>query len=158
MGRRKRSGTRTIAATPQQIFALLVDPGQHPILDGSGTVRARRGASHEQLELGSTFNMDMKLRKSYRIQNTVVEYRQDRLIAWRHFYGHRWRWELEPVDGGEKTEVTETFDWSTAKPPLALAMSLTSWPKRNQRAVIRTLDNLEAYFAGSSTRGDDVGL
>lgn len=27
-----------------------------------------------------------------------TEFDEDRLIAWRHFAGHRWRYELEPVD------------------------------------------------------------
>ena len=36
-------------------------------------------------------------------------------IAWQHFGRHRWRYTLEPVDGG--TRVTETFDWSTALAP-----------------------------------------
>ena len=49
----------------------------------------------------------------YLTKNTVVEYDEDRLIAWRHLGKHRWRYELEPVEGG--TKVTETFDWSTAR-------------------------------------------
>lgn len=137
--------TRTIDTTPERIFALLVDPAQHPVLDGSGTVKAVRGgsSSEEKLELGSTFGMDMQLGTSYKITNTVVEFEQDRLIAWRHFNGHRWRWQLRPVGDGQ-TEVTETFDWSTAKMPLAITLS--PFPKRNKRGIEKTLDNLATMF------------
>jgi uncharacterized protein YndB with AHSA1/START domain len=33
-------GTRTIATTPDRIFEMLTDPSKHPLIDGSGTVRA----------------------------------------------------------------------------------------------------------------------
>ena len=71
-----------------------------------------------RLTLGATFGMKMKLGVPYPIENTVVEFEENRLIAWRHMGGHRWRYELEPVDDG--TKVTETFDWSTSKAPFAL--------------------------------------
>ncbi|MGH3470102.1 MAG: SRPBCC family protein [Thermocrispum sp.] len=144
MALRQVSVTRTIATTPERIFALLVDPEQHPVLDGSGTVKAARGASaSRRLELGSTFGMDMRIGAPYKITNTVVEFEQDRLIAWRHFNGHRWRWQLNPV-GGDRTEVTETFDWSTAKMPLAITLS--PFPRTNRRGIERTMDNLAAMF------------
>jgi hypothetical protein len=80
-----------------------------------------RGADPEPLRLGTKFGMNMKIGVPYLITNTVVEYEQDRLIAWRHWGRHRWRYELEPVEGG--TEVTESFDWSTALCPRP-----SSWP------------------------------
>ena len=93
--------------------------------------------------MGATFGMDMKIGAPYRIENTVVEFEEDALIAWRHMGGHRWRYELEPVDGG--TRVTETFDWSTSKGPLLL--ELLGAPKRNTKAIEKTLDRLAAHFA-----------
>lgn len=149
MAERQVSVTRTIETTPERIFALLVDPAQHPVLDGSGTVKAARGGSPsgQRLELGSTFGMDMQLGASYKITNTVVEFEEDRLIAWRHFNGHRWRWQLTPVGDG-RTEVTETFDWSTAKMPLAI--SLSPFPRRNKSGIVKTLDNLAAMFPGAA--------
>lgn len=104
-----QSRRRIVAAGPHEIFELLTDPAMHPVIDGSGTLRASRETG-QKLVLGSRFGMDMRLGVRYRINNLVVEFEQDRLIAWRHFSGHRWRYELEPVEGG--TLVTETWDAS----------------------------------------------
>ncbi|WP_285658783.1 SRPBCC family protein, partial [Helicobacter bizzozeronii] len=111
---RKVSVSRVIAADPATIFDVLADPAQHAAIDGSGTVRHSRG-NPERLHLGATFSMDMKMGVPYFVKNKVVEFDEGRLIAWQHFGKHRWRYELEPVEGG--TRVTETFDWSTARSP-----------------------------------------
>lgn len=148
MGRQQVSGTRGIAAAPEDIFDILADHTRHPELDGSGTVRGSRRSSHKRLELGSTFAMDMKMGASYKILNTVVEFEENRLIAWRHYYGHRWRWELEPLSDGT-SQVTETFDWSTAKHPWLI--SLIRAPQRNKRSIEKTLDILQQRFATSTT-------
>lgn len=142
-GSRSVSASRVVTAPPSDIFALLSDPSRHGDIDGSGMVqRARGGAS--TLTLGTKFGMDMKLGPlPYRINNTVVEFEQDRLIAWAHIGGHRWRYELEPVDGG--TQVTETFDWSTSKiPPL---IERSGYPKKNLAAIERTLDRLVELYS-----------
>lgn len=143
MGKRQVSVTRIVATTPEKIFALLTDPAQHPVLDGSGTVRAPRDGAPQRLVLGSKFGMEMKMGTSYKIENTVVEFEENRLIAWRHFNGHRWRWQLEPVDGG--TRVTETFDWSTARIPFLI--ELIRFPRKNQVAIENTLERLSGMFA-----------
>ncbi len=99
---------RVINAPAQRIFDLVADPAMHPRIDGSGTVMAARAGNPDRLALGAKFSMDMKLVLGYKILNTVVEFEDGRLIAWRHFYGHRWRYRFEPVDGG--TLVTEEWD------------------------------------------------
>src|SRR5687768_2038807 len=111
----KVSVERTIAAPPERIFAILSDASQHARIDGSGTVRDSRKAP-EKLALGSRFSMDMRIGMPYRISNTVVEFEENRRIAWQHFGRHRWRYELEPQPDG-RTLVRETFDWSTAAIP-----------------------------------------
>ncbi|SFT35466.1 Polyketide cyclase / dehydrase and lipid transport [Actinopolyspora lacussalsi subsp. righensis] len=141
---RQVSATKTVATTPDRIFELLTDPTQHSLLDGSGTVRQAQQGGPQRLELGSKFGMDMKMGTSYKILNTVVEFEQDHLIAWRHFNGHRWRWRLRPV--GERTEVTETFDWSTARIPLLI--SLSPFPRRNRAAIEKSLHRLGELFPG----------
>lgn len=143
MGRRQVSVSRTIATTPESIFDVLADPAKHPLIDGSGTVRGARTGGAQRLELGAKFGMDMKLGASYRIQNTVVEFTENRLIAWRHFNGHRWRWQLEPV-GADKTDVTETFDWSTARIPFLLDIS--GIPQKNKGAIQKSLERLAELF------------
>ncbi|MDT8914151.1 SRPBCC family protein [Amycolatopsis sp. PS_44_ISF1] len=147
MGTRQVSRTAVVAASPEQLFELLADPAKHPLIDGSGTVRAHRDGGPDRLSLGARFGMDMKMGAPYKIQNTVVEFEENRLIAWRHFMGHRWRWRLEPLGDG-RTEVTETFDWSTAKSPLAI--QLAGFPKKNTRGIERTLERLKGMFPGRS--------
>lgn len=144
MADRKVSATRTIFAPPERIFALLVDPSKHPLIDGSGTVLATRPGGAQRLRLGSTFGMDMKMGIPYRITNQVVEYEENRLIAWRHGGKHRWRWELKPSGDGA-TEVTETFDWGPAR--AGFFYSLLGFPQRNLKGMQNSLDRLETLLA-----------
>jgi hypothetical protein len=139
MPRTQESASAVIAAPAEKIFALLTDPAMHSLIDGTGSVLGVQDGSPEQLTLGSKFGMDMKIGAPYKILNTVVEYDQDRLIAWRHFYGHRWRWQLKPLSDG-RTEVTETFDWSTTRFPLLL--TLTPFPRRNRDGIEKSLVRL----------------
>jgi len=137
---RNVSASRVIAADRQAVFDLVADPRMHPVIDGSGTVTAARESGlPERLGPDTRFGMDMKLGASYHITNTVVEFDEGERIAWRHMSGHRWRYEFRDVDGG--TEVTETFDWSTAKAKLPL--ELAGIPKRNLEGMRRTLERLE---------------
>ena len=136
-------GIRFVPAEPQAIFDLLADPSQHPVIDGSGTVRAPTDEHVERLTLGSKFGMSMKFGMPYKMTNEVVEFDEPNLIAWRHVGHHVWRYRLRPVDGG--TEVTEEFDWTDARS--ALFISLIGAPRRNARAIEATLDRLAAHFA-----------
>ena len=90
--------------------------------------------------------MTMRLGLPYRISNTVVEFDENRLIAWRHFGGHRWRYELEPAGAG--TRVRETYDWSTAILGTRLYIAATGWPKRAEQAMSETLERLAAHVTG----------
>jgi uncharacterized protein YndB with AHSA1/START domain len=113
---------RVINAPPAALFAVLADATRHPEIDGSGQlVKAKEGAP-QQLTLGSTFGMAMKMGVPYTVTNTVIEFEQARRIAWqtvlagplgRFFGGRIWRYELEPVDGA--TLVTESWDLSQDK-------------------------------------------
>ncbi|MFM7065024.1 MAG: SRPBCC family protein [Actinomycetes bacterium] len=135
------SATRTVPAPPDKVFALLRDPSMHSVIDGSGHVHGTR-STNKELSLGDKFTTSNRIVLPYLISNTVVEFEQDRLIAWAHIGGWRWRYELEPADGG--TVVTETFDWSTSKS--TQYVELMGWPKRNQGNLEATLDRLVAYF------------
>lgn len=137
--KRQLSTSRVIAAPRQEIFDIIADPSMHPVIDGSGTVREAQEGGPERLEAGSTFGMQMKMGAPYKIANTVVEFDEGARLAWRHFHGHRWRYELEDVDGG--TRVTETFDWSSAKTKWPL--ELAGIPKKNLAAMEKTLERLE---------------
>ena len=134
MGAQQVSVERLIGAPAEKIFDLLADPAGHALIDGSGTVRGHRG-EQTRLALGSTFGMNMRVGVPYRMKNRVMEFEENRLIAWCHFFGHRWRYELEEVEGG--TLVRETFDWSTARIPAVI--SLAGYPKRHPDAMAATL-------------------
>jgi hypothetical protein len=140
------SRTAVVAAPPNVIFALLADPQRHEELDGSDTLRGH-ATGPERLSKGAKFGMSMHLHGvPYRITNTVLEFDEDRRIAWRHFYGHVWRWELEPVDvdGRPGTQVTETFDWGPSRAPWLLERG--KYPARNARGMEETLSRLQQRF------------
>jgi uncharacterized protein YndB with AHSA1/START domain len=148
MANRVVSVSRVIHASPEAIFDVLADPARHSEIDGSGMVQNIRGES-KRLELGSKFGMDMKMGfLPYKISNTVVEFEENRLIAWAHFGKHRWRYELEPQaesDGGG-TKVTESFDWSTSVMPKAI--ELMGYPKKHPANMTATLERLATVVEG----------
>jgi hypothetical protein len=137
------SESKVIAAPAQRLFDIVADPAMHPVMDGSGSVQASRSGGPKRLELGSKFGMDMKLGAPYKITNTVVEFDEPNVIAWRHFNGHVWRYLFEPVDGG--TRVTEQWDARPAKNRLFLRIS--GFPARNRAGIIATLDKLAELAA-----------
>jgi len=113
MTEQSRGVTRStiVPVPPKEVFALLADPFEHPVIDGTGTVKAVPAAP-ARLSLGAEFAMRMG---GYTTHNTVVEFAENTAIAWRHRGRHVWRWTLEQVPGG--TRVTETFDWSAKRGP-----------------------------------------
>ncbi len=130
----------TIAAPPSAVFTVLSNPHRHADFDGSSTVRSTVSGP-DRLGLDDTFKTAMKLfGVRYQIVNTVVEFEADRRIAWCHPGKHRWRYELDEVDGG--TRVTETCDFSTS--PVRALLVRTPWPRWNTEGIEKTLPRLKA--------------
>ena len=151
MSAQQVSVTRTIAATPEQLFKVVADASLHHVIDGSGTVKGTKGKA-EPLHLGSKFAMRMKMGVPYVIGSTVVEYEENRRIAWAHVGKHRWRYEFEPlddVDGEPRTQVTETFDWSTSLFPKGI--ELVGYPRKHVPNMERTLERLEAFVTNRTS-------
>ena len=140
---------RTISAPPERIFALLSDAGKHASFDGSGTVKGTRNPS-QPLERGSVFGMSMKMGAPYSTKNTVVEFEQDRRIAWKTtglfglVGGRIWRYELEPTADG--TLVRKTWDLSEDKQ--AVLLKRTKMPAATKKNMRRTLDRLAEAVGG----------
>lgn len=142
---------RFVPASPESVFALLVDPDRHVDIDGGDTVRAARSGGRT-LGLGDRFGMDMHLGTAYSTRNTVVEFEQDRRIAWqttatgvlgRVLGGRIWRYVLEPVTGG--TLVTETWDIRSEKgPSKPFVRRMRPMTRRNME---RTLERIEQVLA-----------
>jgi len=139
---------RVIPAPPAEIFALVADANRHPEIDGSGTVKAAQGEP-KPLALGSEFGMSMRWLLPYAMKSRVIEFEQDRRIAWQTvpaypltdklFAGRIWRYELEPVDGG--TLVRESWDITQEKPltkPMVRGLADTT-----RRNMAKTLERIE---------------
>lgn len=145
------SAERVIPQPAEAIFAILVDPARHREIDGSGTVRDPKTPS-QRLALGSTFGMSMRVGIPYSMVSTVVEFEENRRIAWqtrgpgrigRLGGGRIWRYELEPVDGG--TLVRETWDISqeaALTKPLVRPIA-----EKTRQAIEATLVRIEEVLA-----------
>jgi uncharacterized protein YndB with AHSA1/START domain len=137
---------RVIHAPPQAIFDLIADPTRHHEFDGSGTVRQAKNAP-ARLSLGATFGMSMKVGVPYSMTSTVVEFEENRRLAWQtrgpgrigaHVGGRIWRYELEPVDGG--TRVRETWDISQE----SMKALVRGGAKKTRTSMEQTLERIEA--------------
>jgi hypothetical protein len=107
-----KSARIIVHASPSAIFDLLANPKRHKEIDGSKTITDNISGP-DRLNLGAKFGMKMRLGINYRIMNTVVEFEENALIAWRHLGRWRWRYELRDLGNGS-CEVTESFDGSHA--------------------------------------------
>lgn len=148
---------RTIAAPAERIFAHLADAAKHAAIDGSGTVQ--QATAHPDaattdstpLALGTRFGMDMKAGIAYRMVNTVVEFEQDRRIAWqprvpgllgRVIGGRIWRYVLTPSEDGRSTTVAEEWDLSHEPGRLLIRMTLADATERNMTKTLERLAGL----------------
>ena len=144
---------RVIAAPASDIFRVVSDASRHPEIDGSGTVVKPKAGTPQKLTLGSTFGMSMKAGIPYAMSNTVIEFEQDRRIAWKtvvsgflgRFIGGRiWRYELDPADGG--TLVRESWDISQDKQSAFLRRGKV--PTVTADSMAKTLERLAAIAEG----------
>jgi hypothetical protein len=149
------SVTRRNEAPAGRIFAIIADPATHPLSDGSGMLRPGVEAA-PVTGVGDVFRMAMHNDEmgDYEMENHIVEYEQDRRIAWQPVVARasrpeyqdaignsalrRWRYVLEPA-GSEATEVTEFYDCS--RPPDWLREAVQGG-ERWREAMTTTLDNL----------------
>ena len=140
---------RFIAAPASKIFDLLADPSRHPEIDGSGTVR-QAGAGSQRLTLGSTFEMSMKMGVPYTMVNTVVEFEDDKRIAWQPrpanklmaltIGGRIWRYELEPRQGG--TLVKESWDIHEEKMGGILVRPMAKSTRTSMEATLARIEKV----------------
>jgi hypothetical protein len=147
MGETVVSVERVIKAPAAAIFAIVADASRHPEIDGSGAVKKPKADAPGRLSLGASFGMSMKLGVPYSMTNTVIDFEQDRRIAWqtvlsgplgRVVGGRIWRYELEETPAG--TKVTET--WDIRKDKQRFLLQLGPVGKQTAEAMTKTLDRL----------------
>jgi hypothetical protein len=118
------SVSRRIEVPAQQLFALLADSANHPLIDGSGMVRQPAPAVTVS-GTGDAFLMNMHHDRfgDYQMRNEVVEYEPGRRLVWEPVRmaipsdeegapepgRYRWGFEFAPDSIGA-TLVTESFD------------------------------------------------
>jgi uncharacterized protein YndB with AHSA1/START domain len=116
------SVSRRIEAPAEELFALLADSANHPLIDGSGMVLEPAPAVR-LMRTGDSFLMNMHHDKFgyYQMRNEVVEYEAGRRLVWEpkrvpaspeEQVGdglYQWGYEFSP-DGPGAALVTETFD------------------------------------------------
>ncbi|MEQ3550246.1 SRPBCC family protein [Pseudonocardia nematodicida] len=121
------SVTRSVPASPQQLFELLSNPARHQEIDGADMLRGIDG-SEILTGVGDEFVMNMHngALGDYQMKNTVTAFEPGRLIGWApslhpmdgyrdklgevRAEGHSYTWHLEPDGSG--TRVTQVYDWS----------------------------------------------
>jgi len=142
---------RFVAAPPEAIFELLVDPDRHHDIDGSGTVVGAKQGS-QRLRLGSRFGMSMRVKMSYSMVSTVIEFDEPRVIAWQtrgpgNLGGGRvWRYELQPVEDG--TLVRES--WDISRESVLSKWMVKGLGERTRENMAATLERIAAHFAPSA--------
>ncbi|MFM1788945.1 MAG: hypothetical protein RLZZ12_294 [Actinomycetota bacterium] len=136
-----KSARIIIDAPAERIFEILCSPSLHPEIDGSNSVKGVNWGP-DRLSLGAKFGMSMKIGINYKITNTVVEFRENELIGWRHLGRWIWRYELKKL-GPNSTEVTESFDGRPS--PLQWWLKARNAYPFTEKAVAKTLVRLKGY-------------
>ena len=105
---RIKSASIIINAPVTRVFDVVANPHLHAVIDGSKSVKSVIYGP-ERLSLGDKFGMNMQIGIKYKITNTVVEYEENKVIAWRHLGRWIWRYEFREISPNQ-TVVTESFD------------------------------------------------
>jgi hypothetical protein len=114
--------TRTIAASREEIFAVLADPSRHHDTEPGDWVRDAVNTA-PITGTGQIFAMNMYLTQAgggYVTYNLVNVFDRDAAIGWmpgqldnagNHAPGG-WSWRYDLAPNGDRTDVTLTYDWS----------------------------------------------
>jgi uncharacterized protein YndB with AHSA1/START domain len=118
------SVSRRIEVPAEQLFALMADSANHPLIDGSGMVREPVPGVLVS-GVGDAFVMNMHHDRFgyYQMRSEIIEYEPDRRLVWEPVRvaapdeeeeapesgRYRWGFDFAP-DGNGATIVTESFD------------------------------------------------
>ena len=155
------SVSRTIEAPAATLFEILVHSANHPLIDGSGMLRA---APFDVVlsSVGDVFTVEMHNDEmgNYEMENHVVAYEAERRIVWEPVLSGasraedvaeigtrahvQWGFELTPA-GPRMTVVTESFDCSRSPEWLRKAVK---GGERWLESMSVTLEKLDALASG----------
>jgi toxoflavin synthase len=150
--------TRTIAASPKEIFAVLADPSRHRNTEPGDWVRDAAGTA-PVTAIGQMFAMNMYLTQAggdYVTYNLVNVFDEDRAIGWmpgalddagNHDPGG-WSWRYDLAPNGDGTEVTLTYDWSATRQHFRDRVG--GMPLFQEDYLCASLATLERSVAGQS--------
>lgn len=118
--------SKTVNASPEQLFALLSSPVRHQDIDGSSMLRGTDTSTVGGVGDEFVMKMNNDLLGDYEIKNRITSYEENRKIGWgpslhpidgytdklgdAKVTGHTYTWHLEPEGNG--TKVTQVYDWS----------------------------------------------
>ncbi len=117
------AASRTIKASPAEVFRIVADPAGQVRIDGSGMMQQAPEAQPLSA-VGDSFVVDMDREPlgdipmgKYQVRCNVTRIVPDSLVEWNvgaiddKPYGHVYGWEITPAGPGEVT-VTNYCDWS----------------------------------------------
>ena len=147
------SATRSIAATPEAIWAVITDPAGHVAIDGSGMLMTAPDAK-PVTAVGEEFTIhmdrealgDMPLGK-YVVVNVVTKYEPHTHFEWAVGgegmppIGHVYGYQLEPGPDGTTT-VTSYCDWSGVNEDWKQSGFFPVIPATTLRATLGILDRV----------------
>ena len=131
-----------IDAPAKKIFDFLSNPNNHLLMDGSDMLRGKIKGP-DRLFLGAKFGMKMRYGIPYFITNQVIEYRENKAIAWQHLLHNVWRYEIVEISSN-RCLVIESWDGRRAKWKWWIDDSHKWVPK----AMARTLVKLKGLISG----------
>jgi hypothetical protein len=124
-----------IKAPAKVIFDLIADPKNHQKIDGSGMLKGELKAP-DRLHLGASFGMKMKYVIPYIIKNHVVDFEENKSLAWRHLMHNVWRYELKELDP-KTTLVIQTWDGRKARSKWWVSDSYEWVPRAMAKTLVR---------------------
>ncbi|OBG24632.1 SRPBCC family protein [Mycobacterium sp. 852002-51057_SCH5723018] len=148
--------TRTIAASPEEIFAVLADPRRHHDIEPTDWVRDAVDTAPITGK-GQMFAMNMYLTQAggdYVTYNLVNVFDTARAIGWmpgvlddagNHTPGG-WSWRYDLAPSGDRTDVTLTYDWSAT--PQDFRDRVGAMPMFGEDYLAESLASLERSVAG----------
>lgn len=143
---------RAVNAPAAEIFALVAAPAAQPRWDGNANLASARPGRRVR-SIGIDFTMTLA-GGSVR-ENHVVEFEEDRLIAWLPAEaghvpaGHLWRWELQPLRT-TSTSVQHTYDWTRLADEHRVERARSTTSEHLQRSLDRLAQLAERHRPGSA--------